>query len=338
VAVFNHTMRREQVVHPIGDPLTHHLVIRSTDRGETWETPQTAPGYDWYGVECPGIGVLQDGTVVLTQWRWNWYPMTLARARLAEGEALWVNHENNRWVQVAGDEELARSWFPYVRGNRGLFAHLSRDDGLTFQCTVQIDTAPYPGGFTRTGVVQMASGRVAYALGEVPAQSCAFAVLSDDGCQTWSQPIRIGETPDFGFPEPHLAEVAPDELVCILRDGLTSGYLHVCRSTDGGESWSAIERTPMFGHPGHLLVLADGRLLCTYGHRQEPFGIRACWSEDGGRTWRMEQEIVMRDDLPHGDLGYPTTIEYEPGRLFCIYYAADDEGVRGIYGTYVELG
>ena len=100
-----------------------------------------------------------------------------------------------------------------------------------------------------------------------------------------------------------------------------------------GDSWAVDQRAGR-----SLLLLADGRLLCTYGHRREPFGIRACWSEDGGRTWRMDQEIVLRDDLPHEDLGYPTTIEYEPGRLFCIYYAADADDVRGIYGTYVELG
>jgi len=84
-------------------------------------------------------------------------------------------------------------------------------------------------------------------------------------------------------------------------------------------------------------VLADGRLLCTYGRRQEPFGIRACLSEDGGRSWQLEAEIVARDDLPNGDLGYPTTIEYEPGRLFLCYYGQEPDGVTCVQGTYVDL-
>ena len=66
--------------------------------------------------------------------------------------------------------------------------------------------------------------------------------------------------------------------------------------------------------------------------------IRASVSEDGGRTWPAESEIVIRDDLPNGDLGYPTTIEYEPGKLFCVYYGQDAEGVTFVMGTYIEIG
>ena len=93
----------------------------------------------------------------------------------------------------------------------------------------------------------------------------------------------------------------------------------------------------MYGHPGHLLDLQDGRILCTYGRREIPFGIRACLSEDGGRTWLVEQEIIVRTGLPNSDLGYPTTIEYDPGRLFCCYYGQDKDGVTHVQGTYLKL-
>ena len=77
--------------------------------------------------------------------------------------------------------------------------------------------------------------------------------------------------------------------------------------------------------------------MCTYGLRTAPFGIRACLSVDGGRTWQTDGEIVVRDDLPNGDLGYPTTIEYEPGKLFVIYYGQAQDGITCIQGTYVAL-
>ena len=51
----------------------------------------------------------------------------------------------------------------------------------------------------------------------------------------------------------------------------------------------------------------------------------------------MGEEIVVRDDLPNGDLGYPTTIEYEPGRLFVCYYGQEPDGVTCVQGTYVDL-
>ena len=60
-------------------------------------------------------------------------------------------------------------------------------------------------------------------------------------------------------------------------------------------------------------------------------------TEDGGRTWRIREEVVARDDLPNGDLGYPTAIEYAPGRLFFCYYGQEPDGVTCIQGTYVDL-
>ena len=94
----------------------------------------------------------------------------------------------------------------------------------------------------------------------------------------------------------------------------------------------------MDGLPGHVIRLSDGRLLCSYGRRKAPFGIRMCLSADAGRTWEIEDEIVVRDDLPNGDLGYPTAIEYDPKRVFVCYYCRDPAGITGIEGTYVELG
>jgi hypothetical protein len=51
----------------------------------------------------------------------------------------------------------------------------------------------------------------------------------------------------------------------------------------------------------------------------------------------MIHKIVARDDLPNGDLGYPTTIEYEPGRLLLCYYGQEPDGVTCLQGTYVDL-
>ena len=107
-----------------------------------------------------------------------------------------------------------------------------------------------------------------------------------------------------------------------------------------------MRRTPIRGSPGHLLLLSDGRLLVTYGHRAAPCGIRACLSRDGGQTWDYEAELLIRDDMPNKNLGYPVSIEYEPGRLFTIYYgeregdgarAVAGSGVSSIPGSYWEL-
>ena len=46
---------------------------------------------------------------------------------------------------------------------------------------------------------------------------------------------------------------------------------------------------------------------------------------------------LVPGDLPNGDLGYPTTIEYAPGELFCCYYGQEPDGVTWIQGTRVTL-
>jgi hypothetical protein len=79
----------------------------------------------------------------------------------------------------------------------------------------------------------------------------------------------------------------------------------------------------MWGCPGHLLRLADGRILCTYGYRRAPFGIRACLSRDEGRSWDVDHEIVLRDDAGHTDLGYPVSIELGAGLVLAVYYFND---------------
>jgi hypothetical protein len=76
-------------------------------------------------------------------------------------------------------------------------------------------------------------------------------------------------------------------------------------------------------------------VVIVWGRRREPFGIRAAISEDGGRSWGPE--IVIRDDLPNDNLGYPSVIEYAPGRLFTAHYGEDSDGVTGIHGTYFEV-
>ena len=77
------------------------------------------------------------------------------------------------------------------------------------------------------------------------------------------------------------------------------------------------------GFPPHLLVLSDGRLLCSYGRRAAPFGQRVMISKDG-ITWNHAAEITLRDDAPNHDLGYPVSIETMPGEILTFYYQKPD--------------
>jgi len=70
--------------------------------------------------------------------------------------------------------------------------------------------------------------------------------------------------------------------------------------------WRQPTETPIWSggsSPPDLLLLSDGRILCTYGHRRAPYGVRACLSQDGGGSWDLKNEIVIRDDRLDRDIG-----------------------------------
>ena len=74
----------------------------------------------------------------------------------------------------------------------------------------------------------------------------------------------------------------------------------------------------VWGLPSHLLRLADGRLLMTYGYRRKPFGNQARVSEDYGRTWSAA--LIVSDDGAGGDLGYPSTAQFADGSPLTVWY------------------
>ena len=56
----------------------------------------------------------------------------------------------------------------------------------------------------------------------------------------------------------------------------------------------------------------------TYARRTAPFGQMARVSRDSGHTW--SEEIILREDGPDWDLGYPCTAENRSGDLVTVYY------------------
>lgn len=310
---FMETMRRSQVCHSPSDPRYYNVLTRTDDAGENWTPPTVAPGYDWYGVECPSLTPLRNGDLLLFQWRWRWQPWPV---ELGE-------HPPGRYE---------RSGYPWVRGNDGAYVHRSLDGGLTWEIGKRINTQPFPGAYTMRAAVELADGTLILPVTDIPEWSRIYLLLSQDGGASW----RVGATlaDDFRrqFSEPCIAEIA-GKLVVLIREERT-GFIHQSDSVDGGETWSSPYPTTMWGCPPHVLTLTDGRLLCTYGHRREPFGIRACFSTDHGQSWDMAREIILCNDLPGPDLGYPSTLEASTGKFFTTFYAADDAGTSGIEGMF----
>lgn len=152
----------------------------------------------------------------------------------------------------------------------------------------------------------------------------AWRVLADGGMEF------VGAVPDFcrdgarvEVSEPSTLELPDGTLLCQFR--AESGLFTTCqtRSTDGGKTWSEPVQllADAGGAPPHLYRHSSGILISAYGYRTAPFGVRLMLSADGGDTWQTD--IVLWDEGPCDDLGYPATVERRDGTLLTVFYAKD---------------
>lgn len=131
--------------------------------------------------------------------------------------------------------------------------------------------------------------------------------------------------------EPHLVELPDGTLLAAVRIGEKEDFtMYLTRSTDGGKSWSELEKTGICGSPPHLLLLRDGSILLTYSRRLTPLGSCARISTDGGKTFGEE---MMLSSAPHNDHGYASTAELSDGTLITVYYEryTDDTKTSVLY-------
>ena len=117
-----------------------------------------------------------------------------------------------------------------------------------------------------------------------------------DGKTGWRLLSMGTQTQDMHINESAFVEVEPGRVLALSRNA--NGYFTQMWSDDGGRNWSEPLLTDIWGphSPPHLLRLRDGRILCTYGYRRAPMGIRAVLSSDGGETWETENTVILRED------------------------------------------
>ncbi len=150
-----------------------------------------------------------------------------------------------------------------------------------------------------------------------------FCARTDDGGLRWRLVSLIGPEPAGYLIMPSSVRLAENRILTTARhkDPQRPGTIDAYLSEDDGANWKFIGEAASNiggGNPPSLIALRDGRLCLTYGCRARPFGIRARLSRDQGATWG--EEIVLRDDGPTGDLGYPRSVQRPDGRVVTVYY------------------
>lgn len=181
------------------------------------------------------------------------------------------------------------------------------------------------------GPIVLGDGRLLY-LGKQfpqgddrPFAQVACAVSEDNG-ESWREigVVPLPEGADVGqFHEPHAAECADGTLRGYIRyhypqeQGGNLGIFQTL-SRDGGKTWTTAEDMDIHGSPPHILRHSSGAWVMTYGWRHPGYGQRARISLDEGASWG--EELILRDDGPDGDLGYPCSVELADGSILTVYY------------------
>jgi hypothetical protein len=208
---------------------------------------------------------------------------------------------------------------------------VSRTDGYTWECPSKLEI---PGvDFTATAgrVIEDEAGAILMPVaGTSGGESVrrAKVVRSTDGGRTWTGFGAIG-CDDISFYEPRILALPGNRVLAMMRTRDRNFF--AAASGDGGATWSGPKETPIWcggSSAGDLLLLKDGRVLCTYGHRRPPFGVRACISEDGGETWDIERETVITDEGLDRDMGYPSSEQLDDGSILTVFYWHLEDGVR----------
>lgn len=174
------------------------------------------------------------------------------------------------------------------------------------------------------GPIALANGDLLYAGKQLYNQHnrIGAAVSVDDGVSwKWAGTIPSRPGDDHRqYHELHAVEAAPGRLVAHIRNHNPrhAGETLQSESTDGGRTWTTPHEIGVWGLPSHLLKLADGRLLMSYGHRRRPFGNQVRISDDAGATW--SEPMGLSGDGAGGDLGYPSTVQLDNGHLVTAWY------------------
>jgi sialidase-1 len=322
------------------DPFGKTFLMRSRDNGQSWDEPELINDTPLDDRDA-GICICSDGTVLVSWFTSHYEDQVYMGWAPAD--------EKDRWCDKIGSVSTAdsRQWAGMtVMNGRYAIGHWTRrstDNGRTWEDSVRVPPS------TPHGPITLSDGRLIYVgiegnQGRSESRGDILAAESRDQGRTWSvigrtnmYPEYVGDAPGGRsyLTEPHVVEVSPGKLLAMARyeeipreKEKTRSVLWQFTSDDGGYTWTEPRPTEIKGTPPHLTKLQDGRILVTYGYRHVPYGERACLSADGGKSWDYDNEIVLCDDAPSGDLGYPASVELDDGTILTVYYQQERAGEK----------
>jgi len=265
-----------------------------------------------------------------------------------------VNPESPHWNPVLrrADDGRVELYFKVGRNcaDWRTYVQESRDDGKTWTQARELVAGDVSGGRgpVKNKCLRLKSGRWLapasrefdpVAKWELKTRWRAFVDISDDDGRTWRSSPRSPTTPPqfpvpfessargkrpFGVIQPTLWEDARG-VHALMR--ATDGWIWRTDSTDCGETWCEVYRSPLRNINSGLdcVRASDGRIFLAMNGPSDGKGwgtrnhLEVKVSEDGGETWKTF--VVLADDGPRQSDGrgtefsYPAVLEPRPGML-----------------------
>jgi len=183
----------------------------------------------------------------------------------------------------------------------------SSDEGRTFGSGKQLSPEGAYTGLTNGRGIRLSTGRI---LIEVWEGETCYCCLSDDDGETWRDGQRVRPA-DGGCWENACVELEGGRVMMLMRTGLGGQYKSV--STDGGESWSPPEPTPLLGTAAPVSICripTTGDLLAIWNNNPNTYAtnntnrnpLTAAVSEDEGKTWARFRNL---EEAPDDAWAYP---------------------------------
>ncbi|MBQ8907869.1 MAG: exo-alpha-sialidase [Clostridia bacterium] len=301
-------------------PFGKNAMFISKNGGKTWSPPIVVN--DTYSDDRDaGLLYMGEGRLLLSHFH---HPATY--------------YESNKdsLLTWAGSDEIKKGFAGVIEGlaslpeearQAGSFVRLSEDYGITWSENIRVPvTAPHGPCLCPDGsLLYLGKGSFSREEDGIDKDEI-WAYASLDGGKTWEKRGLCQKPADISWRvlhEPHALALPDGSLLGAIRSeaGSTGGgcfATFITKSYDGGRTWSAWRDLGVIGSPPHLLLLSTGEVLCSYGRREKPYGIRAIFSADGGESWG--DEYILDEDFETYDLGYPSTAELDDGSLITVYY------------------
>ena len=170
VLAFCETMRRPTITHL--DPNLLNMLLRSEDGGQSWTGPQVIAGYDFSGMDDPGMVQLSNGVLLVNTARNSFVSLDTADA-----DAAYAGYDRRPGFAWASSYPIAE----------GTYVHRSEDGGRTWSGSARVNVSPFVSGYTLRPITELEDGSLllpCYDESQVPCPS--FVVPSYDQGRTWT--------------------------------------------------------------------------------------------------------------------------------------------------------